>query len=829
MLYEIQLNSPFRSFDNADAPSDYNYNYSTNVFDFVEEPETAPEGRTYGVEIELNPVRNNRQNFVNGIHQVFDLSPTFIVKSDSTISEYGGEIVTVPLGLDAMPALFGAIEASAPGQYTVSNACGVHIHAAVPNNIWTLARMYMIVMSRNSLAFGSHVFGRQPGDFHMRGEYTIRPSDAVDWARGRQRGNHRTALEFSNKGTLELRSFAGTTKAADLMCYAEYYDALIEFCSKRVQGVSIDDLNILAQFSAFVLASESRWPALATRLRCGSVEIIADGIPYNNAVRGLFLPRAARTPEPRQPRLPAAILDELNDLTTPGITIPGAQPYTPGWEWTTARNAQTGETTRHRTYNGAPMSEPATPRATATPRVTPRSNGVSGTVAQTLATRRANFRDMVEDRIERSADHALFNRSIGNVGFHGSTGSVVTYAWLLRVVVGNGTLRSTARSIDDYHIEILRTEMYSAINTLFAGRFTSSRGTVYAGRRLYTLILNYHLPRAFALINGTANGRPYGHNYCMELTAPNPLAREPADVVAEYLAQQRVRDVATFLQGARDAEAQAEIGRLPTLEEAAAYDHTRRLNNEAAFLAANPRRRHLATQDEINRVYALTDGEFERELSAQVAAEERVQNEIDRQVADAVADASAPLTNFPTPLQAALFPTREQVAAHDRRLAYAAAAAVAADGIERAPRDERDERDERATSNEHNERARRNYERTRILSARARAESIEAAARAESIEAAAADNLRNEENARADLATGAAVTRRLCRAATPPSAYAIERFTVNLPTPPRIPNPAYDAVYGPDTRPLTSNVGQTRVSIGHAEFDTPPIVDELPF
>ena len=677
MLYEIQLNSPFRSFDRDDG-SNCNYNYSTNVFDFVEEPETAPEGRTYGVEIELNPVRTSRQNFVNGIHQVFDLSPTFIVKSDSTISEYGGEIVTVPLGLDAMPALFEAIEASAPGQYTVTNACGVHIHAAVPNNIWTLARMYMIVMSRNSLAFGSHVFGRQPGDFHMRGEYTIRPSDAVDWARGRQRGNHRTALEFSNKGTLELRSFAGTTKATDLMCYAEYYDALIEFCSKRVQGVSIDDLNILAQFSAFVLASESRWPALATRLRCGSVEIIAGSTSYNHAVRGLFLPRASRTPEPRQPRLPAAVLDELNDLTTLGITLP---------DW---------------------QRSPATPR----------SNAISGTVAQTLETRRTHFREMVEDRIQQSDEDAPFNRPIGIVGFNGS---VATYAWLLRAIVRSVTLRSAILSIDDYRIEVSRTGMYAAINRLFSGRFTSSRGTIYAGRRLYTLILNYHLPRAFALINGTANTRPYGQNYCMDLTLPSTYLPTPPD-------------------------------------------------RRAAQVAAEAR-----IQNEIDRVYSLTDGEFERELAAQVAAEARVQNEIDRQVAGA----SAPLTNFPTPLQAALFPTREQVAESEGRLIFFEAAR------------------ERTR-----ERPRANYERTRGVIADA-IPYADAIADAISYAAAIADaeNLRNEENVHADLATAAAVTRRIFLADTQ-----AER------------DHAYDAVLGifglaiPPDAPLPMNEGQTGLS-----------------
>ena len=93
----------------------------------------------------------------------------------------------------------------------------------------------------------------------------------------------------------------------------------------------------------------------------------------------------------------------------------------------------------------------------------------------------------------------------------------------------------------------------------------------------------------------------------------------------------------------------------------------------------------------------------------------------------------------------------------------------------------------------------------------------------------AAENLRNEENARAESIEAAAATQRLFRADTQAERERALDTIFGLPTPPRIPNPAYDAVYGPDTRPLTSNVGQTRVSIGHAESDTPPIVDEMPF
>ena len=495
MLYEIQLNSPF--YGEYDEAPDQNYAYSTNVFDYVDEPETAPVVRTYGVEIELVPYMNNRQNFVDGIHEVFAKSPTFIVKSDSTISPRGGEIVTVPLGLDAMPTLFGAIEAHAPRHYSTQSSCGVHIHAAVPNNIWALARMHALVMPTNALDFGSHVFGRQPGEYHMRGIYNTTATDAVAWARQRPRGNHRTALEFSSKGTLELRSFAGTIRASALTRYAEYYDALIEFCSTRVRDTSSENFSPLRAFTTFVLRS-SRWPALADRLDLPGVRAMLEDNArtyprYHQDMQKLFLPREARVLTPRQPRVAApvmepAVIAEMSALIT---RPPASRSYT--------LNFDAGiNVLDHAASEGAPVG----------------------------------FISRVNERVEQSQHLTDLSRVIGYAGsYSAGIRESVTYAWLLHSlpIPANALIHFLGNTID-FEVFLPRATFYNLIERTFHGCFTSSRGTVYTGRRLYTLILNYHLPRALSLINGNGNTRPYGANYHMLLAPPFSAPRTRDEV-----------------------------------------------------------------------------------------------------------------------------------------------------------------------------------------------------------------------------------------------------------------------------------------------------------
>ena len=300
-LYTLTLTSPFAGRYSANSDADDNessnqpdatrYDYGTDILTYTTEPTERPTESTYGVELEFNP-RGGRTNFVTSVDAVFAGCPHFFVKSDCSISVDGGEIVTTPRTLGAHNKMFGLIEEHAAG-FRAATTCGFHVHALVPNNLFTTARVYQFIASPALSAFVTAIAKRPANSYCYRSNYAIGAPDATRWASNR-RADHSSAFTFSGKGTVEFRIFASHTKRYMLSSYVEFADALLTFCSARPissdPSLALDGVvPVLGEFLKFVLDNSTRYPNLAYRLNLPTMRAViaatlrADA-PFDNSL-----------------------------------------------------------------------------------------------------------------------------------------------------------------------------------------------------------------------------------------------------------------------------------------------------------------------------------------------------------------------------------------------------------------------------------------------------------------------------------------------------------------------------------------------------------------
>ena len=277
-LYTLTLESPFAEVSDAYSRR---YDYYENILAYATEPEEVPTERTYGVELEFNP-RGGRQKFVESINAVFAGCPHFFVKNDGSISDDGGEIVTTPRTLSAHNEMFSLVEQHAAG-FRASAVCGFHVHAPVPNNLFTTARVYQFIMSPALAAFVTAIAQRHPNEYCYRAGSAfigLQASAATKWA-SLARADHSGAFTFSGKGTVEFRMFAARTRRYLLSSYVEFADAILTFCTTRSipshPGLALDGvIPVFGAFIVFVLADAARYPNLAYRLKLPAMRAVID-------------------------------------------------------------------------------------------------------------------------------------------------------------------------------------------------------------------------------------------------------------------------------------------------------------------------------------------------------------------------------------------------------------------------------------------------------------------------------------------------------------------------------------------------------------------------
>lgn len=613
-LYALSATSPF-------FRGSLNHPYRTNVFNYAEEPLEAPTERTYGMEIEFN-TSVGRPTFCAGMNSIFSDSPTFIVKHDGTIDEDGGEIVTLPTTVRGFDALFDSVERNAAAFHT-DGRTGVHIHSLAANNVFAVARLYMLLMSPAFESFNNHLARRSTTRYCRRAEDTVSAHEALDWARGRRIGEHRSAIEFSGKGTLEHRTMASTSVAASLKCYVEYMDAMIEFCVARD---NMPDYRPLKAFVDFVNERTTTWPNLADRVNHCTPGVRRSFMSalFNEEQATLFFSKqrlsqfslnfTVNLPPPTQAQIddaarPRIGFDPSTGITTLGGILPSegasresvisvdeldtATHMVPGrssaefwYSLSTPADSLIGDASvfyaehseesrqsaRIRGRNIANSDETADAEAFAARQIRERNanatySGVQFPVRSAgndvvfdrfmearLPVARAAAEQIQSNTLSRQARQALLEatraqESYGSMlldnaglvtrlrGAHASlilaTSDVrigvrrsnmfpgpaaVTYG-TLRELILTGPLqararRAASRENGTQEFGILRRDLYELLNQTFGSSgLTSTRGTNFTGRRLHTLLLNYHAPRAFAQIGLTANVVTYGPYY----------------------------------------------------------------------------------------------------------------------------------------------------------------------------------------------------------------------------------------------------------------------------------------------------------------------------
>lgn len=257
MLYDLDLVSPFNSGYGGVIS---NRDYEDNVLSFTREGMTTPEGPVYGLEVEYGAP--SRDAFVTSCNEVFDTHPIFIVKDDGSIPRGGGEIVTLPLELNDTLSFADALAAKSEG-FTPTDACGIHIHTARPNNVFALARTFQFVNSPYMSKFIDAIALRKQTNYCVR-DCGRSAAHALDTAR-ETFGSHSSAVSRSRHGTLEYRIFASTTQAYHIKSYVEFVNALTCFVAER----SVPSAESVPRAFAHMvdIFGAKRWPSLYYRMR----------------------------------------------------------------------------------------------------------------------------------------------------------------------------------------------------------------------------------------------------------------------------------------------------------------------------------------------------------------------------------------------------------------------------------------------------------------------------------------------------------------------------------------------------------------------------------
>lgn len=211
----------------------------------------------YGVEVEVEADGDKYDAATRVEQAVGDFS---IIKRDGSLGESGFEIVSCPAIFDfhltAWDKFFtgGATEGLRSAR---TRTCGMHVH--ISRDVLTtiqIGKMLSFLHNPANKSFVETVAGR-PSNHYCDFTADKKVTDALDSSFDHD--DRYTALNLTNRSTVEFRLFASTVDHWELREALEFADALVKFCTARtrhVRDVTLDN------FYAYVYRQRRTYHAL---------------------------------------------------------------------------------------------------------------------------------------------------------------------------------------------------------------------------------------------------------------------------------------------------------------------------------------------------------------------------------------------------------------------------------------------------------------------------------------------------------------------------------------------------------------------------------------
>lgn len=253
--------------------STYKFNRVLHKYSYKPEPNfigESPDNLFYGIELEVcspdEQVRNK-----TGVALIKDFSDDerfFYLKPDSSIPNYGFEIVSHPMTLDFHrqfwhdTLLLYCRDSGMVSHFAPDAGCGLHVHVsrnALSSNDWIKVdwfinknrRIVEKIARRAENYYSTFINSEENHTYKFKRMY------------GKPKGERYYAVNFNNRNTVEFRMFRGTLKYETFIASLEFVDAVVNW-SKTVKVCDLIASHKISWncFSKYVKANSEKYKHL---------------------------------------------------------------------------------------------------------------------------------------------------------------------------------------------------------------------------------------------------------------------------------------------------------------------------------------------------------------------------------------------------------------------------------------------------------------------------------------------------------------------------------------------------------------------------------------
>ena len=221
-------------------------------FQLIESPWTKANKRHFGVELEVECTRGNRNESAKNIYDWFETNRAsneqLLFEEDGSLS-HGFEMISNPMGLDKHREIWKWLERKDLINNIRSHntsTCGLHVHVSKKGlSALTISKAVCFVNNPSNQSLIKAI-ARRYGSGYCRAKH-------VTLANGAQCGDKYEMINLNKRHTMEFRIFRGTLNYNAIQAALEFTNAVINFST----ATSMEELNEL-KFLEFIYKPEQR-------------------------------------------------------------------------------------------------------------------------------------------------------------------------------------------------------------------------------------------------------------------------------------------------------------------------------------------------------------------------------------------------------------------------------------------------------------------------------------------------------------------------------------------------------------------------------------------
>lgn len=228
------------------------YHAHDDDFSLINSPWTKANKRHFGVELEVECTRDNRNESAKNIYDWFETNRAdneqLLFEEDGSLS-HGFEMISNPMGLDKHREIWKWLERKDLINNIRSHntsTCGLHVHVSKKGlSALTISKAVCFVNNPSNQSLIKAI-ARRYGSGYCRAKH-------VTLAKGAQCGDKYEMINLNKRHTMEFRIFRGTLNYNAIQAALEFTNAVINFSA----ATSMEELNEL-KFLEFIYKPEQR-------------------------------------------------------------------------------------------------------------------------------------------------------------------------------------------------------------------------------------------------------------------------------------------------------------------------------------------------------------------------------------------------------------------------------------------------------------------------------------------------------------------------------------------------------------------------------------------